>query len=515
VGGTHREGPSSGDRTVAEGERPGPKTALVEDLDATEDLRLANETMARRVAELDAINQLGIALSATLDIDQLVDRALASVVTHLDFDRALVLLADADGRALGHGRCAGGTPELAAVLEAVRLPVEPARTPLARMFGADGPMLFIEADREPWGPSSDLARALGVTALLGTPLVAKRRTVGVLAVDRSASGRPLEPDDGPLLFTLGNIVAAAVENARLYAEVEAQKQELEERVARRTAQLADAVEAAQAARAAAEAASEAKSSFLTSVSHELRTPLTSVIGFTRIVQRRLDEVVFPAVGAEDPRVRRAMRQVDENLEIMLAEGERLTTLIDDSLDLAKIEAGRFDWVMRPLEPDELVRRSTAATAALFETSGLELVTVVAPALPTFTGDRDRLIQVLINLISNAIKATSRGSVTVRADPDPEGVLLSVIDTGMGIDPADQDRIWEPYRQAGPLADRPVGTGLGLPICRRIVERHGGRIWLESEPGRGSAFLVRLPVEPPGAGDGEEDQSARGGPLHSG
>jgi signal transduction histidine kinase len=302
---------------------------------------------------------------------------------------------------------------------------------------------------------------------------------------------------GPLLYTVGNLLAAAVENARGYAQVEAQ-------VARRTAQLATATEEAQAARATAEAASATKSQFLANVSHELRTPLTSIVGFTKIVRKRLDEVVLPALveararnAAEpDPRLDRAVRQVGENLDIIGAEGDRLTGLVTEVLDLEKIEAGRMEFRNEPVDVADVVARATAATAALFETTGLELRREVSPGLPTVEGDHHRLVQVVINLLSNAVKFTAAGSVTVRAAAADDGalVVVSVADTGTGIAPEDRERVFEQFAQAGDtLSETPRGTGLGLAICRQIVEHHGGRIWLESEVGTGSTFSFSLPA----------------------
>jgi signal transduction histidine kinase len=269
------------------------------------------------------------------------------------------------------------------------------------------------------------------------------------------------------------------------------------RVARRTEQLAQAVEEAQDARAEAEEASETKSRFLANVSHELRTPLTSVIGFTKLVRKRLEEVVFPSVpegaATTDPRLERAMRQVSENLAIMVAEGDRLTALINEVLDLEKIRAGRMEFRSELVDVADVVRRAAAATAALFETSGLALAVDAGGPL-SVVGDRDRLIQVVINLLSNAVKFTPSGSVHVGARMADAEVLVSVTDTGVGIDPADQARVFEPFAQAeDALAAGPRGTGLGLPICRQIVEHHGGRLWLVSAVGAGSTFTFALPA----------------------
>jgi signal transduction histidine kinase len=221
-----------------------------------------------------------------------------------------------------------------------------------------------------------------------------------------------------------------------------------------------------------------------------------VVGFSRLIRRRLDELIFPSVAAGDPKRDRAMRQVSENLGIIIEEGERLTTLINDTLDLAKIEAGRMEWRRDPVDIAEVIARATSATASLLAGPGPEMIVEVQPGLPTLDGDRDRLIQVVINLISNAVKFTPMGSITCAAQRDPagSGVLVSVTDTGVGIAPEDQARVFEQFGQAGDtLTDKPRGTGLGLSICLEIVEHHGGRLWLESALGEGSRFAFTLPV----------------------
>ena len=201
-------------------------------------------------------------------------------------------------------------------------------------------------------------------------------------------------------------------------------------------------------------------------------------------------------ATDDPKLERAVRQVGENLEIVAAEGDRLTALVTEVLDLEKIEAGRMEFRNERVDVGDVVERATAATAALFETTGLELTREIAPDLPAVDGDPHRLVQVVINLLSNAVKFTASGSVTVRADQakDAAGVVVSVRDTGTGIAPEDQERVFEQFAQAGDtLSDAPRGTGLGLSICRQIVEHHGGRIWVESAIGEGSTFSFTLPA----------------------
>jgi len=462
---------------------------------------LSRAELQRRLAELVALNELAAGLSSTLDLDELLDRALDAVVHRLPFDRALVLLVDPVAGALTDGRAIGGSADVAALVGQIHLSLAETQSTLVRLALADGPMVFRDVDHDPYEPNRLFARAVGVSSFVGTPLVTNGRTVGVLAVDNRLSGRELERSMGPLLFTVGSLLAAAIENARLYAEVEIQNRELEARVATRTAQLADATEQAVAARAAAEAASATKSTFLASVSHELRTPLTSVVGFTRLVRKRFEEIVTPALAglpgggvAGDPKLERAVRQIGDNLAIMAAEGERLTAMINDVLDLQKIEAGRMEFRHDPVDPVAVVDQALAATSALFATTGLAVVRDIPETAPPVLGDHHRLIQVVINLLSNAVKFTAAGSVTVRVRTAGEEIVVSVTDTGTGIAAADQVRVFEAFAQAGDtLTDKPRGTGLGLPISREIVEEHGGRLWLESEVGRGSTFAFALPV----------------------
>ena len=193
-------------------------------------------------------------------------------------------------------------------------------------------------------------------------------------------------------------------------------------------------------------------------------------------------------------MQQAKRQVIDNLDVVVSEGERLTKLIDDVLDLAKIEAGKFTWNTTSVTVSDVIERAIAATASLFEAKKLNLVRDIEPDLPTVNGDQDRLIQVVINLISNAVKFTDAGSITCSARLRDNELVVGVTDSGIGIAPADHQKVFEKFKQVGDtLTDKPKGTGLGLPICKEIVEYHGGRIWVESEPGKGSTFSFTLPA----------------------
>ncbi len=237
-----------------------------------------------------------------------------------------------------------------------------------------------------------------------------------------------------------------------------------------------------------------KTDFISTVSHELRTPLTSVVGFAKLIQKKLQDKILPSFQESDRKTQKAVAQVADNINIIISEGERLTNLINDVLDIAKMEAGKVDWQMQPLEVEELIERAFAATSSLFENSGLERIREIEPGLPEVIGDRDRLLQVLINLISNAVKFTRTGSVTIRARVQNDEMVIDIIDTGIGIPPEYQETVFEKFKQVGDtLTDKPKGTGLGLPICKQIVEHHQGRIWVESEGEGRTTFSFTLPL----------------------
>ncbi len=246
-----------------------------------------------------------------------------------------------------------------------------------------------------------------------------------------------------------------------------------------------------------------KDSFLSTVSHELRTPLTSIKSFSEIL-----------LSYDEDR-----ETQKEFLTIISEESDRLTRLINDFLDLSKIESGRMQWETVEISVAEVIKTAINATQALAAKTNLKVKVTVSPNLPTVTSDKDRLVQVVTNLLSNAIKFTpDGGNIEVKAqtlEVDKTGkkadmVMVSVTDSGIGIAPKDHKSVFEKFKQVGDtLTDKPKGTGLGLPICKEIIEHYGGKIWVESELGKGSTFFFSLPiaqaagVEAPEAGEAEE------------
>ncbi|HVK97216.1 MAG TPA: GAF domain-containing protein, partial [Flavisolibacter sp.] len=330
----------------------------------------------------------------------------------------------------------------------------------------------------------ELRKQLGVKMIglpaasyLGVPIPVGDEIIGVLSIQSTEHENRFNESDLRLLSTIAASVGVALNNATLFEDVKQAKME------------------AEAATKAAEKANEAKSAFLSTVSHELRTPLTSVLGFAKIIRKRLDEKIFPTVNRNDPKIEKVVNQISENLKVVVSEGERLTHLINDVLDLAKIEAGKMEWNVEEVSLAEVAERAISATTTLFDQKALRLEKDIKKDLPTISGDRDKLIQVMINLISNSVKFTEKGSVTCKIHDKQNEIIVSISDTGIGIAPEDHAAVFEQFKQVGgdTLTDKPKGTGLGLPICKEIIEHHGGRIWLESKPGKGSTFYFALPI----------------------
>jgi PAS domain S-box-containing protein len=447
----------------------------------------------RKQTELtrQALYRASLQIQEPLALRERLDRLIQTVQEILKLDRVSVFLSDQEERWL-QGVASLGIEEPA---ESIRVPIGPAGGALAQAFFTQEPVVWDGRGPVPASlrlrPPYDQIEALRSRAFIAVPLVVQGRSIGVLAADRRRSRRPLDAATREMLQLFVTHAALAIEQGRLYEAQRMAAIQLEARVEDRTRDLQHAMRQL-------EAASKHKSEFLANMSHELRTPLNAIIGFSELLQTE----------QHGPLSDKQTRFVEN----VLTSGRHLLQIINDLLDLSKIEAGKVELRPGPVQIADLVEGGRAVVSAQAAEKQLDVTTHLEPGLPTIWADPLRIKQVLLNLLSNAIKFTHPGGhVTVSAkrgrmeDRSPlpgerrgsrgDWIEIAVADTGIGIRAEDADRLFKEFVQLDSVSDRPrQGTGLGLAITKKLVELHGGAIWVESEPGKGSVFTFRLPLE---------------------
>ncbi|WP_330474576.1 response regulator [Terrabacter sp. C0L_2] len=433
--------------------------------------------LARKVDQLEALAEVGAAISSTLVPDEILALIVSRAVELSGTDGGSLMEFDEQNGLFGVRTVSGTSPEVIAALRAAEIHID--RTWVGRSALTREVLQIPDLDDVPLPLDEHLAvlHGSGWRSLVAIPLSRADRVVGALVVRRKSPGS-FSAETCELLATFANQSAVALTNARLYQQLERQSVELAQ-------------------------ASRHKSEFLASMSHELRTPLNAVIGFSEVLLERM----FGELNERQ----------EDYLQDILAAGRHLLALLGDILDLSKIEAGRMELDLTTFTVDDMVVQALSLVRERAALHGIRLSLEMDGGLGAVTADELRLKQVLLNLLSNAVKFTpDGGSVDVRAWRDREEVVITVTDTGIGIDPADQDRIFDSFQQGERSASSSEGTGLGLTLSRRIVELHGGRLWLSSRPGEGSTFGLSIPqpdAEPaPEDGVWADGEELVGGPT---
>ena len=409
------------------------------------------QLLARKVDQLEALAEVGKAISSTLDPDEVLGTIVLHAVELSAADGGSLMEYDEES-GLFRVRTAYGTAEdTLTALKGTRIHIDETLVGSAATSGT--PIQVPDLASVERDPHLKVLHDAGWRSLVAIPLTHSARTVGVLVVRRKSTGA-FTGETCDMLSAFASQSAVALVNARLYRELEQQRAELA-------------------------VTSQHKSEFLASMSHELRTPLNAVIGFSEVLLERM----FGELNERQ----------EDYLRDILGAGRHLLELLNDVLDLSKVEAGRMELepttfpVLDAVHPVLALLRERAAQHHI--TLQLE----VGPDLPHVTADQLRLKQVLLNLVGNAVKFTpDGGTVTVAVARSRDELTVTVADTGMGIAPDDQERIFDSFQQGTRSASASEGTGLGLTLTRRIVELHGGRVWLTSEPGLGSTFGFSLP-----------------------
>jgi len=427
---------------------------------AIENSRLLKEledrthALGRSVEQLTALGEVGRAVSSTLDLETVLTTIVSRAVQLSGLDGGVVFEYDATaeefvqraatttGGDLAHARRTNRVRKGEGVVGRTALTLEPAQVRDITVPGA-----FTSRLR------GNLIRS-GIRAALAVPMVYEGRLIGALVVSRNRPGE-FHGQIVELLRTFATQSALAIQNARLFREIEQKSRELE-------------------------AASRHKSEFLANMSHELRTPLNAILGFSEV----LAQGMFGAINEKQA----------EYLHDILESGRHLLSLINDILDLSKIEAGRMELELAEFDLPDAIQNALTLVRERALRRSIALQHAVDPQLAGIRADERKVKQVLLNLLSNAVKFTPEGGrIEVRAAPADGHVEVSVADTGIGIAAEDLETVFEEFRQVGSADRKAEGTGLGLALTRKFIELHGGRIWVTSEPGRGSTFIFTLPV----------------------
>jgi signal transduction histidine kinase len=426
----------------------------LEEYSRTLEKKVENRTqeLERSVAELKALSEVSQSVSSTLDLEKVLNNIVEHAVKlsktdagtiyeyheaekifvpmiNFGVDKTFVAIMKKAKFGIGDGTVLGMVGETRTALQ----------VPDLTAIRDDRIQYVLEA---------------GFMSVLAVPLLRKDRLVGSLVVRRKRHGEfPRETVE--LIQTFAAQSAIALHNARLFQELELKSQELSK-------------------------ADKHKSEFLASMSHELRTPLNAILGYTELI---LDDIY----GEVPAKIREVIERLEKN-------GSHLLRLINDVLDISKIEAGQLELVLEEYSLQETVHTVVTSLEPLAVEKKLELKTRIAPNLTYGKGDQQRIAQVLVNLIGNAIKFTEQGEIIVDISMADGRFLAKVSDTGPGLSNLEKDYIFSEFYQADRKSTRSKGgSGLGLSIAKRIVELHGGAIWVESAPGKGSTFIFTLPI----------------------
>src|SRR3984893_13909539 len=415
------------------------------------ELRQRTDELSQSVEELNALGEVSQAVNSTLDANTVLTTIVAKAVQLSDTEAGTIYTFD-PSRQEFQLRATYGMDE--AMVAAIRdRPIGIGETAIGKAAAQRASIQIADALNDA-SLVLDVVAQAGFRALLIVPLLRPDRIVGALVVRRKQPGEFSE-HTGDLLETFADQSVLAIQNARLFREIEEKGRELAE-------------------------ASQHKSQFLANMSHELRTPLNAILGYTELI---LDSVY----GDMPEKTRAVLDRVQRN-------GRHLLGLINEVLDLSKIEAGQFVLALADYSLKNVVETVYTAVEQLAKEKKLAFTLDVAPDLPGGHCDERRLTQVLLNLVGNAIKFTDMGEVSITGSSANGSFTVAVRDTGPGISSTDQAKLFQEFQQAdNSITRKKGGTGLGLAISKRIIEMHGGRIWVESSPGNGSTFAFTLPV----------------------
>jgi signal transduction histidine kinase len=427
----------------------------IENVRLFRELQTRTQELGRSVGELKALGEVGQAVSSTLDLQTVLSTIVRHAVQLSGTNCGIIYEYDERTQEFHLRASYQMEEELVEAIRAAPLQIGEGYTGQAALTKAPVQVSDLRDEKAlRLTRIRPISERLGYRSLLTVPILLESRLMGALTVWRKRVGG-FTPELVNLLQTFATQSALAIQNARLFREIEDKSRQIE-------------------------AANRHKSEFLANMSHELRTPLNAIIGFSEVLQERL----FGELND---------KQAEYTSDI-LTSGQHLLSLINEILDLSKVEAGRMELELAPFDLPLAIDNARTFVRERAVKHGITLDVDVDERLGEYVGDERKIKQILLNLLSNAVKFTPEGGrISIIANKTDNGAEISVSDTGIGIPPAEQPTIFEEFRQVGgDYAHKKEGTGLGLTLAKKFVELHGGKIWVESELGKGSNFTFTLP-----------------------
>ena len=424
----------------------------IENTRLLKELRQRTADLGRSVEELRALGEVSQAVNSTFDLETVLSTIVSKAVQLSGTEAGTIYVFDEVRQEFNLRATYGMNEEMIGALASQHIGLD--EPSIAAAIAQREPTQVADLKDQSATTVNEIISRAGYHALLMAPLLRGQDIVGLLVVRRRAPGA-FPKSTADLLQTFADQSAVAIQNARLFSEIEEQSKELAE-------------------------ASQHKSQFLANMSHELRTPLNAILGYTELMADGI-------YGQLPEKTMGVLKRLESN-------GRHLLGLINDVLDLSKIEAGQLVLELSDYSLEDIAQTVRSTLEPLAADKRLAFKVEVAPKLPPGHGDGRRLTQVLINLVGNAIKFTDTGEVVITGGASDGSFHLSVRDTGPGISAADQAKLFQEFQQAdNAITRKKGGTGLGLAISKRIIEMHGGKIWVESQVDRGSTFAFSVPV----------------------